>query len=283
MFRQDRDTVASKSKGGGLLIYTRDSLSADDTVYSSLNVNTYELECQFLNITKKHCKDIVIINCYRLPDNRSIESRTFAIDKIINNIKSINNYQNKYYMIVGDLNLSVERDDLDPESNAIHTKDYIDKLCNEINLVNLIDKSTCFRGMSQSTIDLILTNISHVYSHGILDYGDYDHRPVYLAKRRQHDEIRSEKVKVRNMKLFDPKKLDEILEKIEWNKLKHNDLNIYWHNLKQKLIQICDEICPFKNIKLQQNLPPWYHADLAILRMERDRLGKRYRLDRKNT
>ena len=282
IFRQDRDTSLSKSSGGGLLTYINDSLAADDTVYSSLNVNNYGLECQFIKISKDNTKDIIIINCYRLPDNRSIESRSYAIDTIINNIKSIENFQDKCYIIVGDLNLSVDVSDLDPNSTAIHTKDYIDKICNEVNLVNLIDKNTCFRGSSSSTIDLILTNATNIHCQGILDFGHFDHRPVFLVKKRQHDEKIYEKIVVRNMKLFDSDKLDILLNEVDWDSLKDNDLNTYWINLKTKLIEICDCICPYKNIKIKKNLPPWYHADLSFLRMERDRLGRRYRLDKKN-
>ena len=224
----------------------------------------------------------MIVNCYRLPDNKSIESRNWAIDKIIENIKSINNYQNKYFALVGDLNLSVEMNDDCQETNAIHTKDYIDKLCNELNLHNLIDKSTCFRGNSKSTIDLILTNISNIPCRSILDYGHYDHRPVMISKRRSHDEKTTEKIQVRNMKLLDEEKLNDIVLKTNWNVLRNNDINIYWLNLKSKLVEICDSVCPFKTIKIRSSLPPWYHSDLAILRSERDRLGKRYRKDRFN-
>ena len=49
IFRQDRNTSLSKSSGGGLLTYVNESLTADDTIYST---TTMSLNANLLNYRK---------------------------------------------------------------------------------------------------------------------------------------------------------------------------------------------------------------------------------------
>ena len=182
-FRQDRNFEICKSSGGGLLTYVKNNLSADDKCYSHLNINQFELECQFISIKKKHCKEIIVVNCYRCPDNKTIESRQTAIDKLLSNIKSITNYQHKSFIINGDLNFNTDTTNINENSNSTHTSDYIEKICLELGLVNLITENTCFRDDSSSTLDLILTNLSNISKQGIIHYSHFDHCPVFVSKK----------------------------------------------------------------------------------------------------
>ena len=281
-FRQDRNPQYCKSSGGGLITYIRDDLIADDKCYEHLNLNIFEIECQFICIKKKHCKDIVIVNCYRCPENKTIESRNIAIDKISNNIKLIPNYQQKQFIINGDLNLNTDSLFISDDSNAVHTSDYVDKLCNTFNLNNFISDHTCFRNDSATTIDLILSNMNHISEHGVLDYIQVEHRPVFICKRRQHDKIDNISVFIRPVSKIDNILLADELLNINWDEIKSNDIDLYWDNLKSTLVNICNKICPLKKTKIKKDLPCWYLNDLAHLRYERDRLGKDFRLDRKN-
>ena len=282
MYRQDRDFEKCKSSGGGLITYIRDTLSADDRIYSHLNVNEPELECYFIKISRKECKDLIVVNCYRMPDNRTIESRLKAVNFITNNIKSIENFDRKHYVILGDLNYNfcISEEEKN-NSNAYNSKDYIDMICNELNLNNIINKSTCFRGESESTIDLILTNINNLYAMGVVDFSNFDHRAVFCSKKRVHDNKEHCHINVRNMKNLDLDHLSFLLNSFNWDSIKHTDIDIYWLNLKNKLIEICNLVCPFKSIKIRKHIPPWYNTELALLRIERDRLGTIARKDKK--
>ena len=56
------------------------------------------------------------------------------------------------------------------------------------------------------------------------------------------------------MKKFDYDKLKKLLHNIDWNCIKHADINLLRLNLKTKLIDVCNEICPFKTIKTRKNI-----------------------------
>ena len=64
---------------------------SSDKVYSHLNIIEKEVECHFIKISKKEYKNIILVNGYRMLDNRSIESRLKAGRFIEDNIKSIEN------------------------------------------------------------------------------------------------------------------------------------------------------------------------------------------------
>ena len=304
-YRQDRDFNFGKTKGGGLITYVKDTLISDDKCFSNLNVNNEFIECQFLSIKKENCKDIIYVNCYRAPDNRTILSRETAVNKIVENVKKIANYHKKQILITGDLNLSCDSDDstidthidqtqqtLNNNNNVSYNaarnvnmskpKEFVDFICNELGLKNVIDKKTCIRGNSSSVIDLILTNMNNICNIGVVDFVHYDHRPVFISKRREHDIFIKNHIFIRPYKKMDLNMLYSELDNTDWNKLKNKNIDQYWDNLKNKLIEICNKLCPLRKVKIRKNLPNWYGSDLCYLRRERDRLGKCYRQDKKN-
>ena len=208
-----------------------------------------------LSLSKKeHAKDIIFINCYRAPDNKTISSRDKAIDLIIENIKKIENYHKKYIVLTGDLNLdfssnidskvviadnvdeinNVTNDNVSTQEDNTGTKpsDYIDKLCSEFGLTNLIDKKTCIRENSASIIDLLLTNLNNICMVGVLEYCHFDHRPVFCIKRRSHDSRDNDFAYIRPFKDINTDVLYEELDNVNWESLKNDDINVYWRNIK---------------------------------------------------
>ena len=100
-------------------------------------------------------------------------------------------------------------------------------------------------------------------------------------QKREHDQIVNNKVFIRPTNSIDICKLREKLLFTDWEKIKDNDINKYWYNLKSFLTDTANELCPLKKIKIKKDLPCWYLNDLAHLRYERDRLGTIYRKDKK--
>ena len=297
-FRQDRDfSQCDKLSGGGLVTYVNNKLICDGECYSPLNINNSFLECQFILIKKEHCKDIIFVNCYRPPDNRTIESRNIAINSLANNIKKIKNYQNKSLIITGDFNLDCfDFDDVLNDniiidengseiSNATKPRDYIDNLCTDLGLLNLINKPTCFKGTASTVLDLILSNATNLSNYGIIDFSfhSHEHRPVFLTKQRQHDSKECEYIFVRPYKKLNLDLLYSRIDAINWSSLKSNDIDTYWINIKNQLIKICNDLCPLQKIKIRKNLPCWYSSDLSYLRFERDNLATKSRSDPLNT
>ena len=295
-YRQDRNLLAcDKLSGGGLVTYINNKLISDGDCYAHLNVNDSYLECQFILIKKKECKDIIFINCYRAPDNKTIFARNKAINYLIENIKKIEKYQKKCIIISGDLNFdcfnnededqlndAIPANEFEEISNAIRPKEYIDNLCTDLGIENLITKPTCFRGQSSTALDLFLTNMTNICNFGILDFSHFDHRAVFLCKQRQHDNSETEKIFIRPYKKMNLDNLYNTLNNYDWESLKDSDIDIYWGNIKKSIITICDDLCPKIKIKVRNDLPCWYSNDLAYLRHDRDKLSKQARLDPTN-
>ena len=296
-YRQDRDLSAcDKSAGGGLVTYVNKKLISDGDCFAHLNINNNYFECQFILIKRKACKDIIFINCYRAPDNRTIFSRNKAINYLTENIKKIDKYQKKCIVISGDFNLDCyndedidildnnisENNDTDEISNATRPREFIDNLCTDLGIENLISKPTCFRGQSSTAIDLYLTNMSNLCNFGIIDFKHTDHRALFICKQRQHDENETEKNFIRPYKKMNLENLYNILDNYNWESLKSTNIDTYWANIKTTIISICDDLCPKIKIKARKNLPCWYSKDLAYLRHERDKLARQSRLDPTN-
>ena len=137
-YRRDR---GGENPGGGVCVYVT------DTIFSKRrqDLELPNIECVWVEI-KSHSRKLLIGTFYRPP--RSPVATFNAIEDSIGMAIDTNAYE---ILVTGDFNINMA----DDRSN---TK--IKNLCQEYNLSQLISDSTHFTEISQSTIDLILTNKS---------------------------------------------------------------------------------------------------------------------------
>ena len=70
--RQQKNSLGHTKAGGGICIFIKNNIAYDDDMFKHLNVSEKSLEVQFVVITGKNAKMIIIANCYR-PPNGSID------------------------------------------------------------------------------------------------------------------------------------------------------------------------------------------------------------------
>ena len=63
--------------------------------------------------------------------------------------------------------------------------------------------------------------------------------PFLFKKKREHDIFIKNHIFIRPYKKMDINMLYSELDKTDWNKLKNPNIDQYWDNLKNKLIEIC--------------------------------------------
>ena len=101
-------------------------------------------------------------------------------------------------MIIGDLNI-------DTAVTSANTKNYLVDLCDTFCLTNIIKEKTCYKSISGTSIDVMLTNKprsfqkTSVFETGISDH----HKLIATLFRAKFTYLPTKKVKYRNYKKFD--------------------------------------------------------------------------------
>ncbi|XP_055344964.1 uncharacterized protein LOC129592853 [Paramacrobiotus metropolitanus] len=113
LFRSDRPDIHGKTRGGGILCYVPQHITAERV---ELKFRSKGFECLWLQLTVSHRK-IIIGTVYRQPDSNSVETKA-----LFNHLREVLlKYPGSDHMIMGDLNI-----DSSPGSSSPYVKLYSD-------------------------------------------------------------------------------------------------------------------------------------------------------------
>ena len=248
LFRQDRTRKHAKGlkKGGGLIVYVKNSLAPGVRTLDSLSVNSAHLESQWLEISREHARNIIVCNVYRPPDGKIDQ----AFKALNNSLEQIS-VRKKDLFIMGDLNINYNN----KKSTSYRQLAFFERVNN---LAQLIKNSTRINQQTSTILDLILTNAQYISHAGTLDTYISDHQPIFVVKKKK----RNPKLKVsflgRQYKNYNPITFANNLKTQDWQNLYDQDsVNCQWSIMYDRIVAEADKQCPIKEFEFNYHKPPY--------------------------
>ena len=136
-YRRDRD-----NHGGGEIVFIREGLITKRL--ENLETKISETICLELTVSNKKW---FVLFAYRPPQENNKYMFFNELNETLS--KAVNSYEN--IIVIGDLNIDVSDHDKDRNN---YLSDFVDTF----SLSNLINKKTCHKNVSGTTIDIMLTN-----------------------------------------------------------------------------------------------------------------------------
>lgn len=158
----------------------------------------------------------------------------------------------------------------------------MEELETEFGLKQIIKCATKLSANRETTIDLILTNISNIYEAGCLLGTFSDHHPTYLVKKRVKPNIEMTEFRKRKMSRFNSEEFMDTWRDLDWSVLELlDDVDEMWDMIYKGLLHELDAKYTYTFIKIRKDRPKWFTYSLMDVARERDNLMKRYK-DRDN-
>ena len=245
--RQDRET---KTSGGGLMVFYKKGYTVDDMKYAYLNCRCKKCELIVYEIRLTQTRPIVVISCYKPPHINT----DILIEKLSNAIEKINCNVELY--LFGDTNI-----DYLIKSGNRYAK--LKQFENRFQLKQLITTVTRPKLKSNTVIDHVYSNSNECHTYGTLSFKPADHVATFAVRKRIKRKIETEICSGRRAKDF--KEEDFILasNQQDWTTYNlSNDSNEMWNILKDKIIEILDEMCPVNVFERDKPVERWLNHDL---------------------
>ena len=201
IIRQDRSPSVNQTRGGGLLIYYKNSLNLE--LLDNKCRCTRDIELVVLQLKLKQVREIYILCIYRLPSG-NVHNFIEILDETILNLSIKTNIE---VNLIGDININFNK----PRTRE--TKIYKECLKRH-GLVNLITLDTCHNRANSTTsaIDHFCTNNVTLYSQrGICPFDVSDHDIIYASRKKFKVKSGTTKIKVRKYFKLDEKKNFELI------------------------------------------------------------------------
>ena len=256
--------MINTKKGGGVLMYIRDSITWGDENVKFLNRGKAFLEIQWNDIINEKCKNFIIANAYRPPDGNISDFRDFieaafsAIDLSKNDV-----------FLIGDLNL----DYLDSKVAGVKE---LKLLLKQFGFSQLIKGPTRFTANRNSCLDLICSNSNSIAHSQVCDVNISDHEMVLVTRR--HIKFKDKKPSFIGRSYVNYNKANFInkLSNMDWNPIiLGNDVNYSWDLLIKRIKTIIDQTCPLKRFKVKVTNKPWITLKLIEQIKDKDRALKK--------
>lgn len=171
LVRNDR----KRGRGGGTCMYVNNNLEYE-IVHNAISNKDIEIQSLYLRGRKSshHQKRIVVLLTYRPPNGNGIN----ACNTIKEYIGTIEEIEKKEIVLMGDLNWDIS------DKESVGAK-FVNDICDEFGLKQMINESTRITSYSNTLIDVIITNVKNIAYVGCLNYQISDHYPTYLVKNNR--------------------------------------------------------------------------------------------------
>lgn len=173
LFRHDRLTKVPNGKtkrGGGIAVYIKTDF--DVKLWPSLSVSNADLELFCVSCKLGSNKRINLFIVYRPPTGKL----QAAIDFLNDSISEVRRQTSGDVVVMGDFNVDLLCNNAQSRSLTLFST------TSRIN--QLIESPTRITSTTNSLIDHIYTDITHLSSKGTLDYSITDHLPIFLVKKK---------------------------------------------------------------------------------------------------
>ena len=276
LIRNDRnwndanDPLKPPKRGGGICMYIKNTLQFSDMEYSGYKRSNKNIECQWISISQKPNKTILLGNCYRPPQGDEVKCIDF-LDNILSDI----DLSMIEVFLMGDLNVDI----LDKGNNS-------KKLLNmtkQMGLRQLIMERTRYSPIRDSCIYLFFTNSDIVSKVGVSNLNISDHQMILLTRKKAKFTKQKCEFVGRSYRNYNKIDFQNRIQNSNWDFL-NNEPNIdtQWKLFEQNVLLILDEMCPKKTFKIKQIKQPWITPRLLELILDKDKAMKKEKKSRDN-
>ena len=154
---------------------------------------------------------------------------------------------------------------------------FIDKLCRQNNMHQMIKDSTRITETSSTLIDIVLTNFpSNVRQSSVVPLGLSDHNLVYVVRKLYRPRVPPRIITYRSMKRFNANSFVNELNEIDWDDcIVIKDITQAWTNWKLHFLEICNKHAPLVTHRVKGAKTKWVTDEYVSLTHLRDRLKKK--------
>jgi ribonucleases P/MRP protein subunit RPP40 len=266
MFRKDR-ILDKKQRGGGVLLYIRNSISAVER--EDIHDINFP-ECIWCEIEIGGEKTLIGI-CYRAPDSSKIHDE--ALFKMIELVS-----KNKI-LIMGDFNFA-DLNWVKPET--LDDSHLFMKCINDNFLVQCVED--CTRG--KNVLDLVLTSEENMVENLTVGepFGSSDHQIIrwdFISCKGPHRNL-SEAVKSYDYFKADYDKIRDECKEIDWTRvMQEQNVELAWMAFKESLETLRDKRVPIRGLKNGKGKCKW--VTKAVLRTRRAKMKAWNKLQHQKT
>ena len=259
----NRDRKASQ--GGGIIIYTHNSLSAE----RRSDLESELIEQISIEFKQFKCAPILLSCIYRPPD-----STVSFFDGLVEIVDTIA-VENKEVHIVGDFNVDLIKNSASESKQILH-------LMENQGFQQMVKSPTRITENSSTLIDHhYCSHPEHVLSIASPSFGLSDHNPTILV-RKQNASLKSTKkahftVTYRPLKKVNADSLIKDLNEVPWTVLDtfDNDPDEMLSTWESLVLDVVDRQAPLKSVRVKSmKKPTWLSDQILTAIQERDRLKK---------
>lgn len=236
LFRHDRKVLTTQGRckrGGGICLYVKDTFKV--TLWPGLNISNPDLESYHISCKYGNSKKLNVSVVYRPPAGKL----QAAIDVLSDNLTEIQSKVSGDTIVLGDLNVDL----LTGNNQAAKLHQFsVSK-----RLSQLIYCPTRITHATETLIDHIYSDITHIWDSGAIDVNISDHRPVYLIKKKTRNAIKYKELRCRSYKNFDKVKFFADLQSIDFfDVMVSSNPEKCWSMLYERIVNLVNKYCPME-------------------------------------
>lgn len=223
-------------------------------------VSNENIEMMHIVIKGSNQKNVDLFAIYR-PPSGNVQKAIDSVQALIENCT-----RKGETLVLGDFNLDVSRQD-GPKTRSLLT------MTNSFALTSHINTPTRITNRSPTVIDLMFSNITHVFETGTINVNISDHLPTYLVKKKRRTSHVVSEIRGRSYRNIDWDAFREEVRQIDLTQLFHQgNPNKVWDTFYSEVLAILNRYCPVKTIRLHRQDSPFITAELAEQIHIRDKL-----------
>ena len=263
--RKNNPGDANVKKGGGLICYTKHSITMNEFRYACLNQSNQDLEMQWVSLDMKKMRKIILINVYRPPQG-DYKAACKLIHEAIGKADLKDNVE---IFLLGDFNINFRNKTL-PSTRELTN------IAENWGLKQLITENTRFgvneEHLKGSCIDNIFSNSDQIAESRVLDWNFSDH--LVVAVRRKKAALSQTKVefKGRSYKSYSREDFHELVNS-NWDRFYESlDPSHCWDIMLSRIRSYLNRTCPQKAFRVKEVRELWITNELIEEIKDKDRV-----------
>ena len=265
LYRKDRQ---SNHRGGGVLVYLADSLSA----LRREDLEKPELEAIWIELIQPHSKGILLGTLYRPPDGSDFLDAEFMSS--FENVLEVADAEKKEVIITGDLNCNFS-----PGARCQGETKKLKSIRQSMNMTQVVNDPTRVTRESQTLIDIICTSQPQsITSVKVVKSALSDHDMTAFVRKLNSLKFKPRTIKCRNYSKYCPTRFNEDLSSVSWDNLSEcQDVDNAWLNFKTCFLHVADKHAPQIEKQVRGRNTPWLANEIKKVMAERDHFYRQAR------
>ena len=221
------------------------------------------IEAQWVSITQKPNKTILIGNLYRPPQG-NVSNCSEYLENVLTNI----DLHKIEVFLMGDLTLDIL------DKNNDQAKEIVNTL-KQLGLRQLIKEPTRYSQNKDSCLDLFFTNSDIIAESGVCNVNISDHQMILLTRKKPKFLKLKCSFNGRSYRNYNRELFQERIKDADWTFLDVNTSpNDQWKRWMNIITREIDTMCLIKTFKIKQIKQPWITPRLIELIKDKDKALK---------